>query len=85
MGVTKLSVPHRFSTNISIDNNTIHLGVHDNEIDAAKAYDEIAKELSNLQLNFRMSLFYMICVLPFCMYMCVYICIYIMKYKTVYV
>lgn len=46
----------KWTSQIKLGKQQFRLGSYDNEIDAAKAYDVIAKELTNKKLNFRKSI-----------------------------
>jgi hypothetical protein len=51
-GVCFCKHPDTWNAYIHIKNKKCHIGIFKSEIDAAKAYDIVAKELSNKDLNF---------------------------------
>lgn len=43
---------NKWKCTICISGTQLHIGIYETEIEAAKGYDVIAKEMSNKQLNF---------------------------------
>lgn len=55
---SKAGKSNNWCSYIQLKNKKHHIGLFKEEMDAAKAYDKVAKELSNKQLNFRKCFFF---------------------------